>query len=197
MLESFLSQHEAGPALLLALVFTLALTESLVVIGLLIPGIAGLVALTLLAAAEPVAPLWWWLAGACGALCGDGLSFHIGRFSRNGLHHWRIFRRHPQWLERGHHFFTRYGVMSIAIGRFIGPLRPLVPAVAGACDMPRRQFWWVNLLSSAAWSAAYLLPVYWFGREALERVPLWLLLSALGAATLLASTVSWLINRYR
>jgi|GEM_PF-914050 len=153
--------------LLLPAVFVLALAESLLVVGLFIPGVALLVALTILAAEQGLPVVWWWLAGAAGAFCGDGLSFHIGRWYGPRLAHWNIFRRHPDWLPSAEHFFARYGVWSIALGRFIGPLRPLVPAMAGVCGMPVRDFWWVNSWSSAAWAAFYLLPVYWFGQAAL------------------------------
>lgn len=197
MIEHFLNAHELSAPLLLVLLFLLALTESLALVGLLIPGIAGLVALTVVAAAMPVSPLWWWLAGACGALCGDGISFHLGRFSSHRLHHWRMFRQHPDWLSRGHEFFMRYGLLSIAVGRFIGPLRPLIPLVAGACEMSPVTFWWVNLISSAAWSAVYLLPVYWLGQGALTLLPGWLLVLLLLLVSALALLLSrWLARRH-
>jgi len=168
--ESFLQTLMQSPGALLVMVFLLAAVESLVVVGLVVPGMAGLVALTLAAASAGVSPFWWWLAGALGAIAGDGISFHLGRASRGGLHHWPVLKDHPQWLQRGYRFFHDYGVVSIAIGRFVGPLRPLIPAVAAVCDMPVIRFWWVNILSGAVWAAAWLLPVYWLGREALEHI---------------------------
>lgn len=180
--------------LLLSALFVVALAESLLVVGLLIPGVAILVALTLLAAGQSLSPLAWWLAGALGALCGDGISFHIGRRAGPGLARWQIFSRHPHWLPAGHSFFARYGLWSIALGRFIGPLRPLVPAVAGVCDMKPPTFWWINIWSSAAWAAFYLLPVYWFGQAVLTLLQPWQLMLGLGLATLVALLVSRLLQ---
>ncbi|MCD8523376.1 MAG: DedA family protein [Saccharospirillaceae bacterium] len=183
------------PGWLLLALFAVALAESLLVVGLLIPGVAILVALTLLAVEQSLSPWLWWLAGASGALCGDGLSFHIGRCAGPGLARWRIFSRHPHWLPAGHDFFARYGLWSIALGRFVGLLRPLVPAVAGVCDMKPQTFWVVNIWSSAAWAAFYLLPVYWFGQALLTLVQPWQLMLGLGLVTLLALLVSRLLRR--
>lgn len=35
-------------------------------------------------------------------------------------------------------YFQKYGIVSLLVGRFIGPLRPMLPMVAGMCDMPFR-----------------------------------------------------------
>lgn len=191
-MQEYLHNSELSVQALLALVFLLALLESLLVVGLLIPGVALLSALTLLAAEQHVPVAGWWLAGALGALCGDGISFHLGRVLSHRLVGWRIFRQHPQWLPQAHRFFHRHGGLSIASGRFIGPLRPLVPAVAGAAGMPPLHFWWVNVLSSAAWAAAYLLPVYWLGQTLQQWLPGWVLMVIL----LLISVLALLVSRF-
>ena len=193
--SEFLQQAMQSAPALLVMVCLLAAVESLVVIGLLVPGMAGLVALTLAAAAAGLPPFWWWLAGALGAIAGDGISFHIGRFSRQGLHQWPVLKDHPQWLERGYRFFHDYGVVSIAIGRFVGPLRPLIPAVAAVCDMPAARFWWVNILSGCAWAAAWLLPVYWLGKEALQHISGPRMLLIFAVVCVLAFVVSSLLAR--
>lgn len=194
-MTEFLQAAMQSPLALLLMVFLMAAVESLVVVGLLVPGIAGLVALTLAAASAGVGPGWWWLAGALGAMAGDGISFHIGRASRRGLHHWPVLRDHPQWLQRGYRFFHDYGVVSIAIGRFVGPLRPLIPAVAAVCEMPVGRFWWVNVLSACAWSAAWLLPVYWLGREALEHISGTRMMVIFAVVCVLAFVISGLMSR--
>ena len=70
-MTEFLQAAMQSPLALLLMVFLMAAVESLVVVGLLVPGIAGLVALTLAAASAGVGPGWWWLAGALGAMAGD------------------------------------------------------------------------------------------------------------------------------
>ncbi|RMN09962.1 PAP2 super protein/DedA protein, partial [Pseudomonas savastanoi pv. glycinea] len=44
------------------------------------------------------------------------------------------------------------------VGRFIGPLRPMLPMIAGMCDMPLPRFAAVSVLAAAGWSIAYLMP---------------------------------------
>ena len=70
---------------------------------------------------------------------------------------------HPEWLESGEAFFHRHGGISIALGRFIGPIRPVIPVVAGMLGMPARYFYFINIISAVVWSPAYLLPGYFVG----------------------------------
>jgi undecaprenyl-diphosphatase len=61
-------------------------------------------------------------------------------------------------LEKGEYFFEKYGLLSIVIGRFLGPIRPIMPLAAGTMHMPAIQFYSVNFLSAIAWAPAYILP---------------------------------------
>ena len=67
-------------------------------------------------------------------------------------------------------YFHKYGIASLLVGRFIGPLRPMLPMVAGMCDMPFPRFAGVSILAAAGWSVAYLLPGWATG--AAFRLPL-------------------------
>ena len=97
-----------GTGLLLFAVFSISLAESLAVIGLLVPGVGLLLALTLAAAAGDI-PLWLWVAcGTVGAFLGDGISFLLGQRAGPAVHRWRFFQRHPHWLTRGEAFFQRW-----------------------------------------------------------------------------------------
>jgi hypothetical protein len=89
---------------------------------------------------------------------GDVISYCLGR------HFHQNIRRLPGcaiirsgWPGRKA-YFQRYGIASLLVGRFIGPLRPMLPMVAGMCDMPFPRFFVVSLLAGAGWSMAYLLP---------------------------------------
>ena len=87
-------------------------------------------------------------------LVGNWLGHHFeyltGRF--------RWFRLHPDHLEKGVHFFERYGDLSVALGRFFGPIRAVVPLVAGLLHMPPKRFFIANVLSALVWAPAYLAP---------------------------------------
>ena len=50
-----------------------------------------------------------------------------------------------------------WGVPSIFIGRFFGPLRASVPLAAGIFEMPYWPFQIANFVSALMWSAVLLL----------------------------------------
>ncbi len=150
--------HGAGLA-----VFAVAACEGLLLVGLLIPGVVIMFGVGALVAggAMPLPTTLLW--AAAGALCGDVASFFIGRRYRGRLRDLRLFRSYPTLLDRGNDFFVRHGGKSVILGRFIGPMRPIVPAVAGAAQMPPARFLLVDGVASALWAPAYILPGVVFG----------------------------------
>ena len=65
--------------------------------------------------------------------------------------------RYPEILPKGEAFVRSWGVPSIFIGRFFGPLRASVPLAAGIFEMPYWSFQAANFVSALVWSAALLL----------------------------------------
>ncbi|WP_375199152.1 bifunctional DedA family/phosphatase PAP2 family protein [Cupriavidus metallidurans] len=131
--------------------------------GLVVPGAAVMVAAGALVA---LGALEFWptlLAAVAGAIAGDGISYWLGHHYRDRLRSVWPFRSHAQWLSQGENFFQRHGAMSVLFGRFVGPVRPIVPVVAGMLGMPPAHFYVVNVLSAVAWAPAYLLPGMAFG----------------------------------
>ena len=47
--------------------------------------------------------------------------------------------KHPATLERGVSFFNRYGGKSVALGRYVGPVRAIIPLVAGLLGKIKEQ----------------------------------------------------------
>ena len=161
---------EAHPQWLGLAIWLVACTECLAIAGLLMPGTVLLFALAVLAGSG-VLTLWQTLLLAfLGGFAGDLLSYLLGRWQHQSIRRLPYLREHPQWLAAAEKYFQRYGVISLLVGRFIGPLRPLLPMVAGMLDMPFVRFVLVSLLASAGWSVAYLLPG-WSAGAAL-RLPL-------------------------
>ena len=145
------------------LVFLVAFSESLVLVGLLVPG-----AVLMFAAGALIGTghLHFWPTFAwavAGAVAGDGLSFWLGWHYQARLRNKWPFSHHRDWLQRGERFFHRHGRMSVALGRFVGPVRPIIPAVAGMLGMTPVHFGVVNVLSALLWAPAYLLPGMAFG----------------------------------
>ncbi|MEA3642153.1 MAG: VTT domain-containing protein [Lamprobacter sp.] len=144
-------------------VFLVAFAESVAVIGMAVPGVMILFAAGALIATGELA--FWPTAtlAIAGAISGDSLSYWIGARYRNQIRaHWP-FNRHPKHLDLSIAFFEKYGAMSVAFGRFVGPGRAIIPMVAGMMRMPRTRFAAANISSAIAWGPAYLAPGIVFG----------------------------------
>ncbi len=142
----------------LPIVFVLAFGESLAFLSLLLPATVILLGLGALFGESGLAFLPIWLAASAGAFFGDWLSYWLGKHYQHQVEHMWPFSRHPHMLEKGHLFFERWGVWGVFIGRFFGPLRAVVPLVAGICGMPRVYFQVANLVSALIWGFGMLAP---------------------------------------
>lgn len=151
--------------------FVISAGESVAIIGTIVPGSIMMTALGALAGAG-VIPLWQTIFWAImGAIVGDGISYWIGHYFKDRLRLIWPFRSHPTLLKTGEKFFHKYGSMSVFIGRFVGPVRALVPVVAGMLGMKPLQFTIANVLSAIGWAPVYMLPGILLGAAALELPP--------------------------
>jgi undecaprenyl-diphosphatase len=154
---------QQNPLISLVFVFLVACGESLAVVGLIVPGALLMVGFGALIALDYLAFGPTVIAAILGAIAGDGISYWLGaKYNRNLAGIWP-FRRYPDLLNRGELFFQRHGGKSVLLGRFVGPLRPIIPAVAGMLHMPMRQFLIINIFSALLWAPLYLLPGIIFG----------------------------------
>jgi len=135
--------------------FVIGLTafgESFVFLSLLFPGTAILIAAGTLVSEGVLKPFPTITAGIIGAVLGDAVSFWLGGKFGPALAALWPFRNHPERLARGVRFFERFGSSSVFIGRFFGPLRAVVPLVAGMMRMPAMRFYAANILSALVWA---------------------------------------------
>ncbi|MCU0363522.1 MAG: VTT domain-containing protein [Bacteroidales bacterium] len=93
---------------------------------------------------------------------GDFTGYHKGKwlgdrfFTDNKS---RFFRK--EYLERGHSFYTRFGVWAFILGRFMPIIRTLVPMIAGATRFKYRKFLLFNILGALTWIGT-LTPLGYF-----------------------------------
>ena len=150
---------------------TCTFIESLVVIGALIPTVAILFSLGVTAGTADSSIILCLTGAYLGAISGDSISFLLGRHCHAPLLRYPPFTTHPQWIVEGERFFDRYGVIGLVIGRFFGPLRAVLPFVAGFLEMPLWKFMITNLLSGLAWAPIFLVPGYLVGANISTFIP--------------------------
>ncbi|MCG7201007.1 bifunctional DedA family/phosphatase PAP2 family protein [Marinobacter pelagius] len=153
----------ANPGLLAAALFLTAFIESLAIAGIIVPGVAILFAVAALAGKSgmPLTEALVW--AGLGAVAGDSVSFALGRQLQGRLTSVWPLSRYPVLINKGEAFFHRHGGKSVVIGRFIGPIRPIIPMIAGALLMPWRRFLGFNIASAIGWAPAYILPGFLVG----------------------------------
>lgn len=169
-LDSVTGWLTVNPQWLAAAVFIVAFVECLAIAGLIVPGTVLLFAVAVLAGSGALSLSETLLLGFLGGLLGDAVSYFLGRHFHQNIRRLPGLRHHPEWIAGAESYFQRYGIASLLVGRFIGPLRPMLPMVAGMFDMPFPRFAAVSLLAAAGWSIAYLLPGWATG--AAIRLPL-------------------------
>jgi len=159
--------HQAWAGVVVGL---LAFGESLILIGILLPGTTVLVIVGGLAGAGLIHPLPVVLAAIVGASLGDVVSYYLGTWLGRGVVHKWPLNRHRQEIARARLFFRRYGFAAIFLGRFFGPVRATVPLVAGMMGMNRSRFQLANILSALVWAPAILMPGWLVAKGAGELI---------------------------
>jgi membrane protein DedA with SNARE-associated domain/membrane-associated phospholipid phosphatase len=149
----------------------IAMLESLAFVGILIPGTFFIILFGSLAANGyfSIVDLVWF--AVAGAVLGDAASYYLGKrwtgfFSENN----RIFK--AGFLEKGKDFFSRHGAKSVFLGRFVGPVRAVIPFIAGLSAMNPARFYSWDIASAFLWATTHLLLGYFLG-HAWRLVEVW------------------------
>ncbi|HKL48311.1 MAG TPA: DedA family protein, partial [Desulfuromonadales bacterium] len=129
--------------------------ESLVVAGIFVPGSVLIVFAGFLAANGKGMFLPLYLAAACGAICGDALSYWLGARMGGSLMRRPIFRKRAKVFHKAELFFADHGGKSVLIGRFVGFLRPFIPFIAGSVRMRPALFVFYIIVGALLWAVAY------------------------------------------
>lgn len=170
-LQPLVDWLNANPGWVLFSLGFVAFIESLALVGIVVPGVAILFVIAAVAGGADISLSHALIVGFIGAVLGDGISFYIGHYYRDRLTGVWPFSRFPKALDSGKDFFQKHGGKSVIIGRFVGPIRPVLPIVAGMMGMSQVRFIAFNLSSAVAWSPFYILPGYWSGAAVQQSFP--------------------------
>jgi membrane protein DedA with SNARE-associated domain len=140
----------------IAVMFITAFGESFAFVSILFPGTTLLIAAGTLVADGKLEFLPVMTGAIVGAVLGDTVSYWIGRRFGGAIARLWPFSRNPELLSNGMLFFERHGGKSVFIGRFLGPIRAVIPLAAGIMQMPRGRFWVANVGSALVWAPLLL-----------------------------------------
>lgn len=187
---SFVRQQESWA---IPIAFLVAFGESLCFLSIIWPGWAILTALAFLLAASGVGMpiiIPTIVAAGLGGIVGYTISFWVGRYFKDRIGRMPPFRSDPTLIPRGETFFDKHGLWSVFLGHFVGPVRAVIPVVAGMFSMPQLQFQIANISSAFIWAIWVILwpvlfvtfqePIFAFmrGHEALVALVLFALAAA-------------------
>jgi undecaprenyl-diphosphatase len=142
----------------------LAAAESAAFVGLAVPGETAMLLGGFLAFQGRVNLAVMMAAGAVGAVVGDSTGYEIGRQFGEPLKRSRLGRRvgEDRWAS-GEAYLRAKGGRAVFLGRFVGVLRALVPALAGMSRMPYRVFLPWNAAGGLIWAPGFVLLGYLAG----------------------------------
>lgn len=151
--------------------FLIACIESLAILGLFIPGstllavIGGFIGTGIL---QPVPIL---ISAILGAVLGDFFSYWLGYHFHEKIRQVWPFNKFKTLLNKGEAFFNKHGGKSVFLARFLGPLRPIIPLIAGILNLSTYRFLIANIASASLWAPGYILLGMGIGAGLLESVP--------------------------
>lgn len=139
------------------IVFVVAFIESLAIVGLFIPGYVLLVGIGTLIGLDVLNFMPMALSAYIGAVLGEYLSYYLGYHYHENILKWPFIAKQHKLINQSKIFFKKHGAVGLFFGRFLGPVRAVIPLVAGIAEMPKRTFFWVNIISGMIWAPLYLI----------------------------------------
>lgn len=149
---------QSNPKMGFLFTFLVAFSESLPLIGTVIPGSITMTLIGILVGMGAMSVPLTLTVASIAAFCGDCIGFMVGYQYNDKIRHVWPFKSRPHWLTAGEKFVAKHGGKSIIFGRFIGPARSTVPLVAGLLKMSWLRFIMAAIPSAYLWAALYTVP---------------------------------------
>jgi len=87
-----------------------------------------------------------------GALLSDHSGYYIGRAMGPKFHQTAFAMKRAKALKKAEGTIAKYGVFAIFIGRFVTPIRSVVPLVTGVSGMARAKYTTFDFIACALWT---------------------------------------------
>jgi membrane protein DedA with SNARE-associated domain len=148
------------------LLFALTALEASAFIGLFVPGETALLFGGFLAYQGKLELPLVIAVTVIGGVLGDSAGYEIGRHLGDRMKRTRLGRKiGPDRWERARTYVRDKGGKAVLLGRFVGILRALVPAVAGDSRMPYSTFLLWNVIGALIWGPSVVIAGYIAGRS--------------------------------
>jgi len=177
--------------------FFAAFVESFAIIGIFVPGVVLLAIISGMAASADMNVASVLIIVYSASCIADISSYLIGMRLNKRIDSIWPFKTNLGWLIKGKEFFKTYGILGVFIGRFIGPVRPVMPITAGSMGMKFKHFLGVDLFSGLIWAPMYSLPGYFAGKVVFENTSSMYLLLGLSIVLILVVLIFKKIFRKR
>src|SRR6266852_1915620 len=142
----------------ITLIAVLVFGETAIFLGFVLPGEAAVVFGGVLASRGHLS--LHLLIGVVPAVTGPMVGYEVGKRMGDRLFTARTLRRVSGPLDRARTTLRHRGMRAVLGGRFLAIVRALMPAAAGAAEMPYRVFAIHNLLGGVVWGVGYSLLGY-------------------------------------
>jgi membrane protein DedA with SNARE-associated domain/membrane-associated phospholipid phosphatase len=162
--ESLLAWIAVHPVAAGLAIFAIAFCDAVIVLGALVPALPLVFAIGVLVGLGEISGPYAVACATLGAFAGDSIGFWVGRRWGPALRTIWPFSRYPGLLSRGETLFRRNAVKAIFIARYVGPIRPFVPAIAGMGHMPLSRYLPASLAAAASWALVFLAPGWALGQ---------------------------------
>jgi membrane-associated protein len=197
-LDQSLSALAAEHAVLMfAAMFVVIFAETGLVVFPLLPGDSLLFVAGTVAAASGIDVHLLALTLLIAAVLGDSVNYAVGYFigpkvlshpSKTRLGRWLK----PEYMDRTHQFYEKYGGFTIIIGRFVPIVRTFAPFLAGVGQMRYRKFLTYNVIGAAAWVGLLIYAGYLFGNIPWVKDNLAWIVLGIVVASLVPIVVQWI-----
>jgi undecaprenyl-diphosphatase len=176
------------------LFFVLAFIESAPFVGVFIPG-ASLISIGGFLAYQGYLNTWdIVLFSTIGAILGDFFSYSLGRLGGDWIKNNKIINY--AILKHGEDFFQEHGNKSVFWGRFFGPIRAIIPFIAGLSKMKQGSFIFWNISSAISWAMLNVFLGYFSGSLIVSIFKRWSGgLSLILVMASIIATIYWFIKK--
>lgn len=152
------------------IMFVVIFCETGLVVAPFLPGDSLLFAAGAFAATTVLDPVTLTFVLILAAVMGDSANYWIGeRIGERAFEPGRYRFLKPEYLEKTHRFYEKYGGKTIVIARFVPIVRTFAPFLAGVGSMSYRYFLTYNVVGGILWVVILVWCGYLFGNLSFVR----------------------------